>query len=255
MSQTSAVVTGGGTGIGRAVARRLLRDGVNVTIAGRRADVLERAAAELRAEAADATVATVVVDVGEEAGPASLVKAHVEQFGQLDVLVAAAAEYTPCGFLDLTAEGWNRTMSINLRGAMLCASEAAKIMVANDGGRIVLVGSTNGFHAEPESVLYSVSKLALSSVARSIAVDLAKSGVTANVIAPGWTYTPITAAHLDSLGPDDLAKVNAVARSADADEIADVVRYLALEAPTYLTGQTIYVDGGQTIMAPPPPTW
>lgn len=248
----SAVITGGGTGIGFAVARRLLSAGLDVTIAGRRESVLESAATELGREAGAGRVRTCAVDIGSDTGPVQLISAHVESYGGIAALVTAAAIYDAVGFTEITREAWDRTMRINVRGAVLCAVEATRHMVANGHGRIVFIGSTNAYHAERGSTLYSASKTALMSVAKSIAVDLAGTGVVGNVVAPGWTYTPMAAKDIDRLGSDGMKHVNPQGRAARPEEIAEVVWYLTADAPDHLSGQTIFVDGGQTAMAPLP---
>ena len=191
----SAVVTGGGSGIGAAVAAALHSAGYGVTIAGRRADVLEKTAQELRDArgAGGAQVRTQVTDVAQTDQVTALFDQHVAHFGGVAALVTAAAAYEPVPFLGLTRESWDATMDVALTGSVLAAAEAARHMKAAGGGRIVLFSSINGFHSEPESVHYSAAKAAIISVARSLAVDLAGTGVIANAIAPGWVYTPMTA--------------------------------------------------------------
>src|SRR5260221_1617043 len=177
----SAVVTGGGSGIGAAVAAALRSAGYGVTIAGRRADVLEKTAQELRdAPGAPGTqIRTQVTDVAQTDQVTALFDQHVAHFGRVDALVTAAAAYEPVPFLDLTRASWDATMSVTLTGSVLAAAEAARHMKAAGGGRIVLFSSINGFHSEPESVHYSAAKAAIISVAKSLAVDLAGTGVIA----------------------------------------------------------------------------
>jgi NAD(P)-dependent dehydrogenase (short-subunit alcohol dehydrogenase family) len=247
----TAVVTGGTAGIGRAVATALARAGYDLTICGRRPEPLSAAASELRA-AFRATVCAVPLDIGEAAAPERLISAHVDEFGSVDALVTCAATYAPLPALAITPEAWDAALGVNLRGSVLCGVAAGRHMARAGRGRIVFVGSVNGFHAEPESTLYNVAKAALSSAARSFAVDLAGKGVVTNVLAPGWTDTESLREELDRAGPEGLAAVNPLARAGRPEEIAEVVRYLVVDAPEYMTGQTIYVDGGQTGMAPKP---
>jgi len=248
----SAVVTGGGTGIGAAVAARLHSAGYGVTIAGRRADVLEETARKLRdAEGGSGPqVRTQVTDVAQADQVRAIFDEHVAYFGGVDALVTAAAAYEPVSFLDLTRESWNATMDVALTGSVLAAVEAAQHMQSAGGGRIVLFSSTNRFHSEPDSVHYSAAKAAISSVAKSIAVDLAGTGVIANAIAPGWVSTPMTSELVDQSTTEQLRRVNTLGRAGRPEEIADVVHYLVTQAPEFLVGTTIYVDGGQTAQAP-----
>ena len=248
----SAIVTGGGTGIGFATAVVLHRAGWHVTIVGRRADVLADAAAAIASDAGGPPVAACVADLGIPAEPARVVDEHVARVGGIDAVVAGAGAYELVGVLDLTARTWDATMDVQLRGAVLTASAAARHMARAGSGRIVLLSSVNGFHSEPDSIAYSAAKTAIVGVTRSLAVELAASGVVANAVAPGWVRTPMTDEYLDATTPDQLRRVNALGRAGTAEEIANVIGYLILQAPLFLTGATLVVDGGQTAMAPIP---
>jgi NAD(P)-dependent dehydrogenase (short-subunit alcohol dehydrogenase family) len=249
----SALVTGGGTGIGRATARRLLHGGFDVTIVGRRADVLDAAASELAVAAGTVgTVRTQVADVSDPAANEVIVADHVAEFGGLDALVTAAAASKPVPFLETTAATWDATLGVALRGTALVAVAAARHMVSNGGGRIVLFSSINGFQSKPDTADYSAAKAAVASLAKSMAVDLAPSGVITNAIAPGWVRTPMTEEFLGQSSPETLKAVNPLGRAGEPAEIADVVWFLVDQAPTFLVGTTIYVDGGQTVAAPMP---
>jgi NAD(P)-dependent dehydrogenase (short-subunit alcohol dehydrogenase family) len=250
----SALVTGGATGIGFAVAGDLCDAGYDLTLVGRRAELLEAAHHQLQERFPARTIAWIPADLSDPESPAMVVERHVARFGGISALVAAAAVYELVPFLEITAANWNRAVDGSLRGAVLTAVSAARAMVAAGGGRIVLIGSANGFHAEPASTTYSAVKAAVASVARGIAADLADQGVVANVVAPGWTRTPMTATAADAMSASDLRRIMPAARVADPAEIANVVRYLVVAAPTFLNGGTIYVDGGQTAMAPTPPS-
>lgn len=181
-----------------------------------------------------------------------MIDGHVARFAGIDALVAGAGAYEPVPLLEVTAQSWDATLHVHLRGAVLSASAAARHMTRAGYGRIVLISSVNGFHAEPATVAYSAAKAAIISVTRSLAIELAQHGVTANAVAPGWVRTPMTAAYLAEAGPDQLRLVNPLGRAGRADEIARVIRFLVIDAPDFLTGATIAVDGGQTAMAPMP---
>jgi len=153
----SALVTGGGTGIGKAVAARLVSGGYDVTIVGRREDILRRTATEL-AEHGPGTVRIDVADMAASDAPEAVIASHVDAFGGINALVTAAAFYEPIPFLDTTAETWDATLHVALRGTVLAAAAAARHMVGAGGGRIVLFSSINGFHSEPDSADYSAAK-------------------------------------------------------------------------------------------------
>jgi NAD(P)-dependent dehydrogenase (short-subunit alcohol dehydrogenase family) len=248
----SAVITGGASGIGLATAVSLNADGYALTIVGRRADVLTDAAATITARPDSPPVAVHVADMGEPDAATRVVDAHVGRFGGIDALVACAGAYDLVRLLELTAQDWDATMDVHVRGAVLSAASAARHMTSAGRGRIVLISSVNGFHSEPGTIAYSAAKAAIISVARSLAVDLAGTGVTANAVAPGWVTTPMTVDYLATATPEQLRRVNALGRAGHPEEIARVIRFLVVEAPDFLTGSTITVDGGQTAMAPMP---
>jgi NAD(P)-dependent dehydrogenase (short-subunit alcohol dehydrogenase family) len=248
----SALITGGGSGIGKAVASVLLEAGYAVSIAGRRADVLESTASVLQAAHPDGVVYTDVVDVGTTDGPGAAVRRHIEKAGGIDALVTAAAAYSPRHFCDLDAATWDEILNVALRGTVLAAVEASKHMREHGGGRIVLFSSINAPQSEPDSAHYSAAKAAVVSVAKSIAVDLAGTNVVANAIAPGWVYTDMTSEFVDQSTPEQLRRVNPLGRAGRVEEIASLVLYLVRDAPEFLSGSTIFIDGGQTAAAPLP---
>lgn len=246
-----ALVTGGGTGIGLACATGLARRGARTVIAGRRIHVLNGAVRRIREELPEASIDAVVCDLGVRDEPEALVRAVAARAGPLDVLVNAAATCSPFPTLDLTAEVWDDTVNVALRGAALCSIAAARQM-RERGGRIVMVTSIDEQLAEPNVAHYAAAKAGLGAFARSLAIDLGDRGIVVNCVAPGWVRTPTAQARLDHATPDSLKRLNALARPASPDEIANVVVYLALDAPEYLTGSTITVDGGQSAKAAMP---
>jgi 3-oxoacyl-[acyl-carrier protein] reductase len=203
----SALITGGVSGMGKAAAALLVGVGYGVTIARRRAEVLEAAAEKLKATHPGSAVFTHVIDVAAPTGSGEAVLRHIERTGGIDALVTAAA-YTPTHFCDLDATTWDATMNVALRGSVLVAVEAARYIRDHGGGRIVLISSINAPQSEPESTSYSTAKAAIVSVAKSIAVDLAGTNVIANAVAPGWVYTDMTAEYIDQTTSEQLRRVN-----------------------------------------------
>ncbi|WP_375503549.1 SDR family NAD(P)-dependent oxidoreductase [uncultured Jatrophihabitans sp.] len=251
-ARRSALITGGSSGIGLACARTLHREGWDVSLVGRRESALLHAADSIQAGGGDGEVATFIADLGTPDAPGGVVEQHTASFGAIDALVAGAGNYDLDDVRSVTAERWDTTLNLHLRGAVLAAGAAARHMSAAGCGRIVLLSSVNGLHSEPESIAYSAAKTAIISVARSLAVDLAPGGVQANAVAPGWVTTPMTEAHLAATSAEQLRRVNPMGRAGTADEIAGLVRYLIVDAPDFLTGATITIDGGQTALAPMP---
>ena len=245
-----ALIVGGGTGIGFATAERLLRIGVSVSLAGRREDVLSAAAERLRSSAGDATVAYVAGDAGDEDDAARIVQSTVEQLGALDYCVNCAGIYEPAHILAMDTAAWRNTLSTTLDAVLYPSVAAAREMVKRGRGRFVLVSSINAPLSEPESAHYSAAKAGVSSLARSLAVDLARHHIQANAVAPGWVRTAMVAEFVQNADPEALARLNINGRVGEPDEIANVIEYLLIDAPDYLNGATIFVDGGQTAMAP-----
>jgi NAD(P)-dependent dehydrogenase (short-subunit alcohol dehydrogenase family) len=245
-----ALIVGGGTGIGYATAQRLIQRGHAVAISGRRESVLKEAGNRLRSLVPDAQVVTIKADGGIEADAQLMVARTVAGLGGLNVLVNCAGIYEPVQFLDLDEESWRRTMSTTLDAQLYPSVAAARVMAESGRGRIILISSINSPLSEPESTHYSAAKAAVSSLARSIAVDVADRGIQANAVAPGWVHTAMVDDFVKQAPPESLKRLNILGRVGQPDEVANVIEYLALDAPTYLTGATIFVDGGQTAMAP-----
>jgi NAD(P)-dependent dehydrogenase (short-subunit alcohol dehydrogenase family) len=240
----AAVVTGAAQGIGRAICARLIAEGARVVAVDVNASVL--------AETADvlgAACVPVVADVSVEADCARAVAACVERFGRIDILAAHAGIAQPRAFLDIDAEHWRRHQAVNVDGALYCAVHAARAMVAaGRGGAIVYTASINGFHVEQTMTAYNVSKGALLTLVRSTAIDLGGYGIRANGVAPGVVDTPIAelVVHDDQLAPAYL-KTMPLGRFGQPHDVAATVSWLASDEAAYITGQTVVVDGGQTL--------
>ena len=245
----TAVITGGGTGIGKAVALDLARAGYDVLIAGRRAETLARSAQDIRAQVPGISVFTHTCDIGVPHQCQELIDVAIGEMNRIAVVVNAGAICESVHARDLEAAQWDASFNVNLRGSALVSAAAARHMRTEGGGRIVLFSSINGAISEPSSAAYSATKAGISSLARSMAVDLAGDGIAVNAVAPGWIHTAMTADFLAQAGEDELRRLNPLGRLGRPEEIAGVVVYLAAAAPDFLTGSTIYVDGGQTAAA------
>lgn len=243
----TAIVTGSGTGIGLATARALVAASWSVTLVGRRPDVLDAAASELTGTGGD--VCAIAADLSDPSAPASVVRQHVGRTGGLDAVVHAAGAYEPTDLATADDVHWNAAWVTHVRGAALLCQAASEAMAVHRFGRIVLLASINGLVSEPSTAAYSAAKAAVISLARSMAVDLAPLGITCNAVSPGWVATPMTAAALTGLSPDDLARLNPLARVGRPAEVAELIRFLVVDAPAFLTGANIVIDGGQTARA------
>jgi NAD(P)-dependent dehydrogenase (short-subunit alcohol dehydrogenase family) len=246
----AALIVGGGTGIGLAVAGRLLDRGMSVGISGRREPVLRQAREELLKNHPEATVEVHAADCGVEAQAGEMVAALTERLGGPAAFVDCAGIYEPCDFLELTAERWQATIGTTLDSTVYPAVAAARLMAEAGSGRMVLIASTNSVVSEESSTAYSAAKAAVSSLARSLCIDLAPRGIQVNAVAPGWVHTSMVGEFVQNASAEALARINPLGRVGKPDEIANLIEYLILDAPGYLTGSTIFIDGGQTAMAP-----
>jgi 3-oxoacyl-[acyl-carrier protein] reductase len=245
-----ALVTGGSKGIGNACATRLLRDGYAVATCARNADELAVAEKELGQHG---EVLGVVADVGVVDDCTRLIEETVARFGRIDVLVNNAGVYAPVPFLEFTADSWDSLFAINVRGPVLLSAGAGRQMRdQGTGGRIIHISSTNGLAAEPEFAHYNASKAALVSLTKTMAIELAPHGILVNSIAPGWVSTPLSADYIASLSPEQLRRISPLRRAGTPEEIAGAVSFLSGDDSTYVTGETLCVDGGMMAMLAQP---
>ena len=256
-AQRSAIVTGGGSGIGRAIAERLAGDGYGIAVAGRREEACRATAAAC--EARGVAAIAVATDVGDPEAAEALAAAAIERFGGIDVLVnnAGIGDGAPVG--EETPEGWERVMRTNLTGAFLVARAALPSLIERRGS-VVGVSSINGERAGPGWAAYSTSKAGLIMLTRSLANDYGPQGVRANCVLPGWVRTPMGDADMDDVarlrGIDRedayrlTHRLNPLRRPAEAGEVAAVVAFLAGPDASYVNGAAIPVDGGTSVVDP-----
>ena len=242
------IVTGGSRGIGRAAAEAFLREGARVMICSARSASTEAALKDLRSLGA---IEGIPGDVADEETVVRLVSETERRLGPLDVMVAnAGIAGEEANLADMTVEQWDRVMAVNLRGAFLCGREAARAMRASGRrGSIVTVGSVSGIESDLEGGHYNAAKAGLHGLTRSMAVDFARWGIRANCVAPGWVLTDMAIPYLPP--PDQpLENCGVLRRAAEPEEIANTILFLASEASSFTTGETLVVDGGQVIAAP-----
>jgi meso-butanediol dehydrogenase/(S,S)-butanediol dehydrogenase/diacetyl reductase len=250
-------VTGAASGIGRATAQALARDGFGVALVGRRAELLEELAAELRDSGVQAIAAPADVSSPEQAGIA--VASAVKHFGGVDVLVNNAGIGDSGELLDESLERWEETLRINLTSAFI-TTQLVLPHLLEGGGSVVNVASINGVLAGAGWTSYCVSKAGLIMLAKCVATDYGRQGVRANAVCPGWVRTPMGDSDMDELaeahGIDREAayerahQQNPLGRPAQPEEIADVIAFLASPKAAYVTGATLMVDGGSSAIDP-----
>jgi NAD(P)-dependent dehydrogenase (short-subunit alcohol dehydrogenase family) len=238
-----AIVTGGGTGIGRAVARSLAREGARVVVFGRRLEPLREVAGAI---SADGGIARAVAgDVGVEADVARLVAETRSQLGGVDIAVNSAAVRLRSPLVDIAASDFAEVLRINLVGAFILTKMVAGPMRERGGGSIIHIGSALGSVAAPDFSPYVASKGGLNALARAAAVELVQDEIRVNVVAPGTIDTPIGQG-VPEFRRHLLKHRIPIGRAGHVDDIASACLYLASDAARYVTGAILAVDGGWT---------
>jgi NAD(P)-dependent dehydrogenase (short-subunit alcohol dehydrogenase family) len=248
-----AIVTGAGSGIGRASARLLAQRGTAVAIADIDGDRAGLVAAEIRA--AGGRALAIAVDVADEAQVRAMIATTVAEFGGLDILhnnaadVSAATYFRDMGVTDMDLELWNHVMSVNLGGAMLGCKHAIPEMLRRGGGAIVNTSSLSSTAGQDSSLAYSSSKGALNTLTRYIATTYGKQGIRCNAVAPGYVLTD--AARNAPAHIVDIYKDHALTPYlAEPEDIASVVAFLASDDARGITGQLIIADCGASAHLP-----
>lgn len=239
-----ALVTGASRGIGRAVALRLAHDGRHVILSSRNPGPLSEVESQIRESGGEASVRA--VDVADPAALKSTVEGVADEFGRLDILVNNAGVTRDNLAMRMSDEDFETVLRVNLTASFIASRAAARPMMKRRFGRIVNIGSTSGVVGNAGQANYAAAKAGLTGLTRALARELGSKGVTANVIAPGFVETEMTA----SLGEEAKQKIRenlAVDRLGEPADIAEAVAYVASDAAGYLTGQVICVDGGLTM--------
>jgi NAD(P)-dependent dehydrogenase (short-subunit alcohol dehydrogenase family) len=247
------LITGGGSGIGLAAARLLLRDGASVTLAGRSQERLDDAVAALEADAPDgATVRGVACDVAQEDDVARAVEVAQEATGGLQHCVASAGTGTVGPVVALPASEWDRVMDINLRGAFFTLKHSGAAMVASGGGAFVGLSSIAGPLTHPFMAAYCVSKAGLEALVRNAADELGRCNVRVNAIRPSLVPTELAAPlEQDPAVLADYLENIPLHRTGTVDDVAHLIRFLCGPESSWITGECISIDGGHTLRRGP----
>ena len=233
------VVTGGTSGIGEATSRRFLEEGAHVAALAIGEDEVATAADRIPG------IEALLVDVADPAAVAKAFAKIDELLGGIDILVANAGISIRKPFLEIEAADWQRVLDVNLTGVFHCAQQAARRMVADGGGVILMTASTNGLTGHEYYADYNASKAGVILLARTMALELAPT-VRVNAVCPGYVLTPMQKAEYTS---EMLEQVNAtipLGRHAKPEEIAALYAFLASDEGAYFTGAVISMDGGET---------
>jgi NAD(P)-dependent dehydrogenase (short-subunit alcohol dehydrogenase family) len=251
-----AVVTGGGSGIGAAIAQALIADGARVTLMGRRIDRLKEQRDKLNVDGGP-SVELQVCDVGDEASVRQAFAAAVAAAGPVDLLVNNAGQVETAPLAKTSLDTWQRLLNVNLTGSFLCSREVLPAMTERRFGRIVNVGSTAALKGYAYVAAYCAAKHGVLGLTRALALETARKGVTVNAVCPGYTETDIVAGAIDTIvaktgrtadeARAELASVNPQGRLVDPVEVAASVAWLARRDSGSINGQAIAVAGGEVM--------
>ena len=252
MKGRTAVITGGGRGVGAAVAARLAKAGAAVLVAARTASQVQDVAARLRADGH--VVHAETCDVGDQTSIERLAAAAAERLGRFDILVNNAGVATAAAVHKTSLDEWNRMLATNATGAFLCLKAFLPGMLERHWGRVVNVASVAGLWADRYMAAYAASKHALMGLTRAAAAETAPHGVTVNAVCPGYLATDMTQETLDRIAKatgrteaqalEALLQMTRQKRLIEADEVAAAVEYLCTEAARGINGEALVIDGG-----------
>jgi NAD(P)-dependent dehydrogenase (short-subunit alcohol dehydrogenase family) len=237
-----ALITGGGSGIGRATAVRLAQEGAKITVADKNAEMGEETAKLIGGD-----TLFIESDISKVPETERIVAETVAKFGRLDILVNNAAVMLEKTAIDTTEEDWDRIVNTNLKGTFFCSKYAIlQFRKQGNGGNIINMASVNSFFAEGGIAAYCTTKGGIAQLTRALAMDHSIEGIRVNCLAPGWIETPMNAKFF-ALGPhirEQAAKLHAIGRIGQAEEVANAVVFLVSDEAGFITGSMMTVDGG-----------
>jgi len=243
-----ALVTGGGRGIGRAIALKLASQGADIIVNFfRRRSTAEQTAKDIEALGVKAEV--IRANVGEPAKIDEMFDMIGNKFGRLDILINNAASGVGRPVMDIDVKAWEWTMGINARACLLCAQRAAKLMEGR-GGKVVSVSSLGSFLVWPTYAIVGVSKAALEALTRYLAIELAPQGICVNAVAASAVETEALKFYFDEGFSEDNMPVTPAGRIVNPEDVANVVAFLCSEEAFMIRGQTIIIDGGFSVCSP-----
>ena len=242
-----AIVTGSGRGIGKALAIGLSKEGAAVAVADIDFDNAKATAAEISKQGGSALA--VWVDVSDSASVKKMAETVVKRFGKIEILVNNAAIVSHYPLLELPEEEWDRVLNTNLKGVLLCVQSVAPSMIESGGGAIINISSIAADLPNPDLAHYGASKAGILSLTKSMAIALAPHNIRVNAIQPGTIRTPMNIDTLSQPGMvEEKLKVIALDHIGSPEEVVGPVVFLASEEAGYVTGASLYVDGGAILL-------
>lgn len=240
-----AIITGGGTGIGRGIALEFAKAGATVVIGSRKQENLDTVAGEIKALGGQCLAIATDIRVPEQVD--NLVKQTVDKFGRIDILVNNAGASFMCPLEDMTPNGWDTIININLKGTFLCCRAAGKVMIEQKKGKIINIASTAGVNGSARMAHYGAAKAGVINFTKSLAMEWAQHNINVNCIAPGLIETEGVKAqmHLNPEAIEEQKKRVLLDRPGQPNDIAYTAIFFASEASNFLTGETIVVRGNQ----------
>lgn len=249
LSGKAALVTGASRGLGRAMVLALAQAGSDVALNARAADSLKETAEEVRRLGRKALVAA--GDVGDETQVKEIVDRVQREMGRIDILINNAGVWGGSYLVRLAKEDWDRVVQTNLTGAYLVARAVSKVMLKQKAGKIINIASISGFKASPQSLAYAATKAGIIQMTRVMAVELGPAGVTVNAIAPGFFDTDMTKRYQEEGTREALEAYTAripLRRRGQPEDLKGLVVFLASKAADHITGQTLVIDGGESLV-------
>jgi 3-oxoacyl-[acyl-carrier protein] reductase len=242
VDEKRAIITGASSGIGKAIAEEFAADGASVVICSREQDNVDPVAEEINESDRPGEALPIECDVTDREAVEALVEATVEEFGGLDVLVNNAGASFMAGFDDISENGWETIVDINLHGTYHCTQAAGEELAAGDGGCVINLASVAGQQGAPYMSHYGAAKAAVINLTSTLAYEWAGKGVRVNCIAPGFVATPGVASQM-GITAEDVDRSEVERRMGLSEEISDIAQFLASPASSYIVGETITAKG------------